>query len=131
MVSMTATHHGWSVPLQGETLVRGKGNGVLLGGCITLVETSLGTPWELDTRGSILLLEDRGVKPYQLDRMLLHLRQSGNSKGCAALFWENFPSAVHPRGARLPFAMFASAFWPPCAFQSCTARPSGTPRGQC
>jgi len=67
-----------------ETLVRGTARGVLLGGCITLVETSLGTPWELDTRGAILLLEDRGLKPYQLDRMLVHLRQAGKFKVCTA-----------------------------------------------
>src|SRR5229473_5043661 len=33
MVSMTATNHGWSVPLRGETLVRGTATGILLGGC--------------------------------------------------------------------------------------------------
>jgi len=99
MVSMTATHHGWSVPLQGETLVRGKGTGVLLGGCITLVETSLGTPWELDTRGSILLLEDRGVKPYQLDRMLLHLRQAGKFKGLRGIVLGEFPECGPPEGS--------------------------------
>ena len=64
---------------------------MLLGGCITLLETTLGTPWEFDTRGAILLLEDRGVKPYQLDRMLLHLRRPGNFAACAALSWAISP----------------------------------------
>src|SRR5580692_8686869 len=81
MWAMTATNSGCTVPLEGETFVRGKAEGTLLGGCITLIETSIGTPWELDTRGSILLLEDRGVKPYQLDRMLLHLKQAGKFDG--------------------------------------------------
>ena len=39
--------------------------------------TTLGTPWEFDTRGAILFLEDRGVKPYHLDRMLVHLHAGG------------------------------------------------------
>src|ERR1700688_690220 len=60
MWAMTATNSGWTVPLQGETFTRGNAEGTLLGGCITLIETTIGTPWELDTRGSILLLEDRG-----------------------------------------------------------------------
>lgn len=99
MFAMTATNSGWPVPLQGETLVRGKGNGILLGGCLTLVETSLGTPWELDTRGSILLLEDRGVKPYQLDRMLLHLRQAGKFKGVRGFVLGEFPECDPPEGS--------------------------------
>ena len=60
MWAMTATNSGWTAPLEGETFTRGTAEGTLLGGCITLIETSIGTPWELDTRGSILLLEDRG-----------------------------------------------------------------------
>ena len=54
-------------------LCTGSARGVLLGGCLTLVEATLGTPWELDTRGAILVLEDRGMKPYQVDRALTHL----------------------------------------------------------
>jgi muramoyltetrapeptide carboxypeptidase len=99
MVSMTATHNGWTVPLRGETLVRGSASGILLGGCITLLETSLGTPWDLDTRGSILLLEDRGVKPYQLDRMLLHLKQAGKFKGVRGILLGDFPECDPPEGS--------------------------------
>lgn len=51
--------------------------GRLLGGCLTLVTALLGTPDELDTRGSILFLEDTAVKPYALDRMLQQLRLAG------------------------------------------------------
>ena len=99
MCAMTATHSAWSTPLRGETLVRGTARGVLLGGCITLIETSLGTPWELDTRGAILLLEDRGLKPYQLDRMLLHLRQAGKFKGVRGIVLGEFPESEPPEGS--------------------------------
>jgi muramoyltetrapeptide carboxypeptidase len=101
MCAMTATHSSWSTPLRGETLVRGTARGVLLGGCITLVETSLGTPWELDTRGAILLLEDRGLKPYQLDRMLLHLLQAGKFKGVRGIVLGEFPESEPPEGSRV------------------------------
>ena len=99
MCAMTATHSGWSTPLRAETLARGTATGILLGGCITLLETAIGTPWELDTRGSILLLEDRGLKPYQLDRMLLHLRQAGKFNGVKGIVLGEFPESEAPAGS--------------------------------
>ena len=99
MCAMTATNSAWSTPLRGETLVRGTARGVLLGGCVTLVETSLGTPWELDTRGAILLLEDRGLKPYQLDRMLQHLMQAGKFKGVRGIVLGEFPESEPAEGS--------------------------------
>jgi len=104
MWAMTATNSGWTVPLCGETFRRGTAEGTLAGGCITLIETSIGTPWELDTRGSILLLEDRGVKPYQLDRMLLHLRQAGKFDGVHAIVLGEFPESEPPEGSDVTVA---------------------------
>src|ERR1700694_5753855 len=99
MCAMTATNSSWSTPLRGEPLVRGTARGLLLGGCVTLVETSLGTPWELDTRGAILVLEDRGLKPYQLERMLLHLKQAGKFKGVRGIVLGEFPECNSPEGS--------------------------------
>lgn len=99
MWSMTATNSGWTTPLEGETLTRGKAEGTLLGGCLTLVETSIGTPWELDTRGAILLLEDRGVKPYQLDRMLLHMKHAGKFDGVRGIILGDFPDCETPENS--------------------------------
>jgi len=81
----------WTLALDAEPLLRGEASGVLLGGCITLIESTLGTPWEFDTRGAILFLEDRGVKPYQLDRMLLHLQQAGKFRGVRGIVLGDFP----------------------------------------
>jgi muramoyltetrapeptide carboxypeptidase len=86
----------WGVALQGETLVAGDRTGRLLGGCLTLVETTLGTPWELDTRGAILLLEDRGMKPWQVDRALMHLLQAGKFKGVRGIVLGDFPDCEPP-----------------------------------
>jgi muramoyltetrapeptide carboxypeptidase len=91
----------WNIPLDGEAMFRGEATGVLLGGCLTLVESTLGTPWELDTRGAILLLEDRAVKPYQLDRMLLHLAQAGKLQGVRGIILNDFPESLPPRGSRV------------------------------
>jgi muramoyltetrapeptide carboxypeptidase len=89
--AMTSTGSGWKLSLEGETLVPGAAEGILLGGCLTLIETTLGTPWELDTRGAILILEDRGMKPYQVDRSLMHLKQAGKFEGVKGIVLGDFP----------------------------------------
>jgi muramoyltetrapeptide carboxypeptidase len=91
----------WSIELRGEKLAGGQSfvdeaEGCLLGGCLTLVETTLGTPWELDTRDSILLLEDRGMKPWQLDRALIHLRQAGKFQDVRGIVLGDFPDCAAP-----------------------------------
>ena len=89
--ALTATTRGWDFDLQGEPLVPGTAEGVLLGGCLTLVESTLGTPWEIDTAGALLVLEDRGMKPYQVDRALMHLKQAGKLKGISGIVLGDFP----------------------------------------
>jgi muramoyltetrapeptide carboxypeptidase len=93
LAAIGKTDGGWTLKLRGETLVGGEANGRILGGCMTLVETTLGTPWELDTRGSILLLEDRGMKPWQVDRALMHLKQAGKFEGVRGIVLGEFPDA--------------------------------------
>jgi muramoyltetrapeptide carboxypeptidase len=94
--AVTKTDSGWSLKLRGETLVGGEVEGRILGGCLTMVETTLGTPWELDTRGSLLLLEDRGMKPWQVDRALMHLKQAGKFESVRGLVLGEFPDAGTP-----------------------------------
>src|SRR5271170_109113 len=48
MAALSRTEGGWSIKLHGESLAGGEAEGRILGGCLTLVETTLGTPWELD-----------------------------------------------------------------------------------
>ena len=87
---------GWQVTLQGEVLASGEVEAAVLGGCMTLLETTLGTPWELDTRDSILLLEDRGMKPWQVDRALIHLQQAGKFAGVRGIVLGDFPDCAPP-----------------------------------
>lgn len=63
-----------------KTLVSGKAKGKLVGGNLALVASSMGTPYELDTKGKILFLEDVDEYPYKIDRMLLQLKQCGKFK---------------------------------------------------
>ena len=60
-----------------ETWHSGVGEGELIGGCLSLVVASLGTPYEIKTEGKILFLEDLGEPPYRIDRMLTQLRLAG------------------------------------------------------
>ncbi len=66
-------------PADGLRVLRpGHAAGRLLGGCLAIVEAGLGTPWALRVdEPCVLFLEDIGVKPYQWDRMLQHLRFAG------------------------------------------------------
>jgi muramoyltetrapeptide carboxypeptidase len=57
-----------------ETLQPGIARGRLTGGCLSLLTATLGTPYEIQTAGKILFLEDVNAKPYQVDRMLMHLK---------------------------------------------------------
>ena len=97
--AVSGTRRSWSVGLGGEALVRGETTGVLLGGCLTLVEATLGTPWSLDTRGAILVLEDLLVKPYQVDRLLLHMAHAGKFRGVRGVVMGDFPDSDPPTGS--------------------------------
>ena len=121
----------WTIALDGEALSRGEASGLLLGGCIALLETTLGTQWEFDTRGAILFLEDRGVKPYHLDRMLVHLLQAGKFRGVRGISSGISRIARRPPTARFRCATFAGAFSRHCTCPSSSARRSGTPRVPC
>lgn len=58
-------------------LVEGKVKGKMVGGNLSLISATIGTPYEIDTRGKVLFLEDVGEEPYAIDRMLTHLALAG------------------------------------------------------
>lgn len=72
-------------PLAGRPAVGGRAEGPLVGGSLVLLAASLGTPWEPDTRGAVLLLEEVGEKPYAIDRMLQQLAAAGKLAGVAGV----------------------------------------------
>lgn len=69
----------WSIPVDENliALVEGEAEGTLYGGCLSILVSSLGTPYEVKTDGAILFLEDISAKPYQIDRMLMQLKLAG------------------------------------------------------
>jgi len=60
-----------------KALAPGTVEGILYGGCLSILVASLGTPYEIKTDGTILFLEDIAAKPYQIDRMLMQLKLAG------------------------------------------------------
>lgn len=97
--ALTETEKGWAIPLEGVDFIsKGGAEGILLGGCLTLIYTAIGTPWALDTTGAILLLEDRGMKPWQVDRALMHLKQTGALGSVKGILLGEFPECEGPPG---------------------------------
>lgn len=79
----------------------GHARGRLVGGCLSLVVSLIGTPWEIDTKGSILFLEDVDEPPYRIDRLITHLEQAGRLKeangivlGTFRLGKDHFPRSI-------------------------------------
>jgi muramoyltetrapeptide carboxypeptidase len=62
----------------------------LIGGNLSMIQTCIGTPWQIDTKGNILILEDVNEYGYKVDRMLLHLKQAGILHSVEALIFGDF-----------------------------------------
>ena len=69
----------------------GVAEGRLFGGCLPMLTATLGTPQEIDTRGTLLLLEDIDEKPFRIDRMLFHLRRAGKFRDVRGVIFGEMP----------------------------------------
>lgn len=58
-------------------LIEGNAEGILYGGCLSMLVAALGTPYDIETADTILFLEDVTAKPFQIDRMLMQLKLAG------------------------------------------------------
>jgi muramoyltetrapeptide carboxypeptidase len=79
----------WDIELA-EAVRPGSAEGAAAGGCLSTIVTTLGTPYEIETAGKILLLEDVGEKPYRIERMLTHLQMAGKLARLAGLVFGTF-----------------------------------------
>jgi muramoyltetrapeptide carboxypeptidase len=65
--------------------VGGKARGRVVGGNLTMITALMGTPYDVETDGAVLFLEDVGEKPYKVDRMLTQMWLAGKLQKCAAI----------------------------------------------
>lgn len=73
--------------------------GPVVAGNLCVLASLCGTPWQLDARGCILVLEDIGEWPYQLDRLVTQLRLSGALDGVLAIALGDFSGGGPPADA--------------------------------
>lgn len=75
---------------QAHPLVKGIATGPLLGGNLTVLTSLVGTEFQPNTEGALLLLEEIGEEPYRIDRMLEQLSQAGMIKNVAGVILGSF-----------------------------------------
>lgn len=69
----------------------GRASGEIIGGNLSLVAASLGTPWEIDTRGKVFFIEEWKEPPFTIDTMLMQLRLAGKFDDANAIVFGEFP----------------------------------------
>lgn len=82
-----------------RTLHPGRARGTLYGGCLSILVALLGTPYEPQTEGKLLFLEDLNARPYQIDRMLWQLRQAGKLDGVKGIIFGEMVDCNSPGAA--------------------------------
>lgn len=83
------------------TLVRGRATGPLVGGNLSLLVSTLGTPYEIDTKDKLILIEDVGEVPYKVDSMLNQLTQAGKLAEASGVVIGDFKDATPKNQASL------------------------------
>jgi muramoyltetrapeptide carboxypeptidase len=79
-----------------RVLKPGTAHGTLYGGCLSILVSSLGTPYAVRTEGKVLFIEDVGVKPYQIDRMLRQLILAGKLDGVTGIVFGEMLDCISP-----------------------------------
>lgn len=98
-VMMQTEPAGALTPAQLEVLHHGTATGTLVGGTLTQLMASLGTPWSFDPpEGSILFLEDIGERPYRIHRLLTQAAQAGLLARANGIVFGEFPGCDEPGG---------------------------------
>lgn len=89
----------WPDPAEAQapfplTIRSGVAEGRLLGGNLSLIVSLLGTPWEPDFTGRIVVIEDVDEAPYRIDRMLMQLLLAGKLQQAAGILFGDSPTCL-------------------------------------
>ncbi len=76
----------------------GVARGRSVGGSLSLLAATCGTPFQTDARGCVLFLEDVGERPYRIDRLLTQIEQAGLLDGVAAVVLGDMVGCDEPGG---------------------------------
>lgn len=87
--TLSGEKRGWEIKVA-EVVRPGAVQAEMMGGCLSMMVTTLGTPYEIVTTGKILFLEDIGEQPYRIERMLTHLQMARKLSGIAGLVFGSF-----------------------------------------
>jgi len=74
---------------------------VISGGNLSILQTSIGTSWQIDGKNKILLIEEVSERGYRIDRMLEHLHQACIFKDVSAILFGDFIGGAEPNGSSL------------------------------
>lgn len=88
------------------TVCEGSGEGLIVGGNLSLLVGTLGSPYEIDTKGKILFIEEVGEKPYRVDRALTSLSLAGKFEDCAGIILGTFSECELPQENMQPGSVF-------------------------
>lgn len=70
----------------------------IVGGNLTVIQSTLGTPYQINLKNKFLFVEDLGERGYRVDRIFEHLYQSNALKGCKGVLIGEFIGGVEPDG---------------------------------
>ncbi|ABK62639.1 S66 peptidase family protein [Clostridium novyi] len=80
--------------------IPGIAEGKIVGGNLSLIASTMGTPYEIDTKDNILFIEDINEEPYSIDRMLSQLELGGKLKDCSGFIIGQFTKCTLPHYER-------------------------------
>lgn len=72
------------------TLVKGSANGIIIGGNLSLIASTIGTSYEINVKDKILFIEEIGESIYKIDRMLTQLELAGKFNDCKGIIFGDF-----------------------------------------
>ncbi len=84
-----------------RTITEGSAEGIIQGGNLRMINSTMGTPYEIDTKDAILFIEDVSEHAYEVDRMLTQLLISGKIQQCKAIVLGKFKN-LHTRRSFYP-----------------------------
>ena len=78
----------------GDTVISGQAEGILIGGCLSMLRNLAGTEYFPDLTDKILLLEDIGERTYRIDSMLRQIKQQPHFKSLKAIVFGGFTNCI-------------------------------------